>query len=122
MGSDFARLAVLNRGAAAIRCINAVAEYNHERDTAIRTIAVFADADRAALFVREADEAICVPAGALRARPRSRAAARTVPTPSTSTCSCARCASTASTRSGSDGVASPSTPCSRADATSSGSR
>ena len=47
MGSDFARLAVVNRGAAAIRCINAVAEYNHERATAIRTIAVFAEADRA---------------------------------------------------------------------------
>ena len=75
MGSDFARLAVMNRGAAAMRCINAVAEYNHERATAIRTIAVFADADRASLFAREADEAMCVPAGALRGRPPSRAAA-----------------------------------------------
>ncbi len=65
MGPDFARLAVVNRGAAAIRCINAVAEYNYERATAIRTIAVFADADRASLFVREADEAMCVPANAL---------------------------------------------------------
>ena len=52
------RLAVVNRGTAAIRCINAVAEYNRERGREIRTIAVFGDADRDALFVREAHEAV----------------------------------------------------------------
>jgi acetyl/propionyl-CoA carboxylase alpha subunit/acetyl-CoA carboxylase carboxyltransferase component len=55
--TEFARVAVVNRGEAAMRFINAAREFNHERDTALRTIALFTEPDRRAMFVREADEA-----------------------------------------------------------------
>ncbi len=54
---DFTRIAVVNRGEPAMRVINAVAEYNAERGTDLRTIALYTDTDQRAMFVREADEA-----------------------------------------------------------------
>jgi acetyl/propionyl-CoA carboxylase alpha subunit/acetyl-CoA carboxylase carboxyltransferase component len=57
MSTDFARVAVVNRGEAAMRFINAAREFNHEHGSAIRTIALFTEPDRHAMFVREADEA-----------------------------------------------------------------
>ncbi len=56
MNHDFERVAVVNRGEAAMRFISAVREYNHENGTALRTIALYTDPDRKAMFVREADE------------------------------------------------------------------
>ncbi len=52
----FDRIAIVNRGEPAMRLINAVREYNLEHGTAIRTIALFTEPDRQAMFVRQADE------------------------------------------------------------------
>ena len=54
------RIAVVNRGEAAMRLIHAVREYNAEHDVDIQTIALYTDPERQAMFVREADEAICI--------------------------------------------------------------
>ena len=58
MSRNFERVAIVNRGEAAMRFIHAVREFNQERGTALRAIALFTDPDRRAMFVREADEAI----------------------------------------------------------------
>ncbi|HYN65347.1 MAG TPA: biotin carboxylase N-terminal domain-containing protein, partial [Ornithinibacter sp.] len=50
------RIAVVNRGAAAVRVIHAVRERALELDADLRTIAFYSDEDRGSLFVREADE------------------------------------------------------------------
>jgi acetyl/propionyl-CoA carboxylase alpha subunit/acetyl-CoA carboxylase carboxyltransferase component len=55
---EITRIAVVNRGEPAMRLMNAVAEYNIERGTTIKTIALYTDADRQSMFVREADEAV----------------------------------------------------------------
>ncbi len=55
--TDFARVAIVNRGEAAMRFINAAREFNLENGTALRTIALFTEPDRQAMFVREADDA-----------------------------------------------------------------
>jgi acetyl/propionyl-CoA carboxylase alpha subunit/acetyl-CoA carboxylase carboxyltransferase component len=52
------RLAVVNRGEAAMRCLSAVAELNSESDEPITTIAVYTEPDAASWFVREANEAV----------------------------------------------------------------
>jgi acetyl/propionyl-CoA carboxylase alpha subunit/acetyl-CoA carboxylase carboxyltransferase component len=52
------RIAVVNRGEAAVRLIRAVRELNAEYDCGIRTIALHTDAERRAMFVRQADEAV----------------------------------------------------------------
>ncbi|MGO8956149.1 MAG: carboxyl transferase domain-containing protein [Streptosporangiaceae bacterium] len=52
------RLAILNRGEAAMRCIAAVAELNSESRDPIATIALYTQPDSAAWFVREASEAV----------------------------------------------------------------
>jgi acetyl/propionyl-CoA carboxylase alpha subunit/acetyl-CoA carboxylase carboxyltransferase component len=57
MNHDFRRVAIVNRGEAAMRFIHAAREFNHEQGASLRTIALFTDPDRNALFVREADEA-----------------------------------------------------------------
>lgn len=60
MNHEFQRVAIVNRGEAAMRFIHAVREFNQEHDTALRTIALFTEPDRHAMFVREADEAVCL--------------------------------------------------------------
>lgn len=57
MQPEFERVAIVNRGEAAMRFINAVREFNQERGTRIQTIALYTDPDRRSMFVREADEA-----------------------------------------------------------------
>ena len=52
----FKRIAIVNRGESAMRLINAVAEHNAEHGTGLRTIALYTEPDRQAMFVREADE------------------------------------------------------------------
>jgi acetyl/propionyl-CoA carboxylase alpha subunit/acetyl-CoA carboxylase carboxyltransferase component len=52
------RIAIVNRGEAAMRLINAVRELRVERNDDIRTIALYTAAERTAMFVREADEAV----------------------------------------------------------------
>src|SRR3954470_22034328 len=55
-GRPFHRLAIVNRGEAAMRAIHAVRELNDEREDAITVIALHTDGERHALFVRRADE------------------------------------------------------------------
>ena len=58
MKHEFQRIAIVNRGEAAMRFIHAVREFNEERGISLRTIALYTDPDRRAMFVREADEAV----------------------------------------------------------------
>ncbi len=55
----FKRIAIVNRGEAAMRLIHAVREMNEERPGAdpITTIALHTDGEKSAMFAREADEA-----------------------------------------------------------------
>ena len=57
LARPFERLAIVNRGEAAMRLIHAVRELNAARETPIRTIALYTDPERGAMFAREADEA-----------------------------------------------------------------
>ncbi|QKV73208.1 biotin carboxylase N-terminal domain-containing protein [Amycolatopsis sp. Hca4] len=51
----FSRVAIVNRGEAAMRLIHAVRDLSAETGTRIETVALYTDADRTATFVREAD-------------------------------------------------------------------
>ncbi|WP_434742061.1 carboxyl transferase domain-containing protein [Micromonospora sp. SH-82] len=53
----FSRVAIVNRGEAAMRLIHAVRELAAETGTPIETVALHTDVDRTATFVREADVA-----------------------------------------------------------------
>jgi acetyl/propionyl-CoA carboxylase alpha subunit/acetyl-CoA carboxylase carboxyltransferase component len=53
---SFSRVAIVNRGEAAMRFIHAALELNREGER-LHTIALYTEPDRHALFVREADEA-----------------------------------------------------------------
>jgi acetyl/propionyl-CoA carboxylase alpha subunit/acetyl-CoA carboxylase carboxyltransferase component len=56
MKRSFSRVAIVNRGEAALRFIHAALELNREGER-LHTIALYTEPDRKALFVREADEA-----------------------------------------------------------------
>src|SRR6201988_2073379 len=56
MKHEFQRVAIVNRGEAAMRFIHAAREFTQEHGVALRTIALFTEPDRNAMFVREADE------------------------------------------------------------------
>ena len=60
MQHEFQRVAIVNRGEAAMRFIHAARDFNQEHGTSLRTIALFTDPDRHSMFVREADEAVCL--------------------------------------------------------------
>ncbi|GAA2123184.1 ATP-binding protein [Actinomadura napierensis] len=51
----FSRVAIVNRGEAAMRLIHAVRDIAAETGTRIETVALYTDVDRTATFVREAD-------------------------------------------------------------------
>jgi len=63
----FTRVAIVNRGEAAMRLIHAVRELSSQTGNRIETVALFTDADRTATFVREAD--LSYDLGAASARP-----------------------------------------------------
>jgi acetyl/propionyl-CoA carboxylase alpha subunit/acetyl-CoA carboxylase carboxyltransferase component len=63
----FSRVAIVNRGEAAMRLIHAVRELGAETRTRIEAVALHADVDRTATFVREAD--IAYDLGPASARP-----------------------------------------------------
>ncbi|MDO5698466.1 MAG: carboxyl transferase domain-containing protein [Dermatophilus congolensis] len=67
--SRMRRIAVVNRGEAAMRLIHAVRDHNAATDETehLTTIALYTDGERNAMFVREADEAY--PIGPASARP-----------------------------------------------------
>ena len=52
------RLAIIDRGEAAMRCVSAVAELNREPREPLTTIALYTQPDAASWFVREANEAM----------------------------------------------------------------
>jgi len=56
----FTRLAIVNRGEAAMRVIHAARELNWRRADPVCVIALHTEAERDAMFVRHADEAVCV--------------------------------------------------------------
>ena len=56
----FARIAVVNRGEPATRLIRAVRELNEEHGYGIKVIALHTQAEQRALFVRSADESVCL--------------------------------------------------------------
>jgi len=51
------RIAIINRGEAAMRLIHAVRELNAQGGDQIETVALYTDGERSAMFVREADSA-----------------------------------------------------------------
>jgi acetyl/propionyl-CoA carboxylase alpha subunit/acetyl-CoA carboxylase carboxyltransferase component len=61
------RIAIVNRGEAAIRLIHAVRELNAEGGAHIETVALYTEGERTASFVREAD--LAYPLGPASARP-----------------------------------------------------
>ena len=63
----FKRIAIVNRGEAAMRLINAVRELNAEHGSRIETVALYTDAERTATFVRAAD--LAYPLGPAADRP-----------------------------------------------------
>ncbi len=63
----FSRIAIVNRGEAAMRLIHAVRDLSAETGTRVKTAALYTDADRTAMFVREAD--LAYPLGPASARP-----------------------------------------------------
>jgi acetyl/propionyl-CoA carboxylase alpha subunit/acetyl-CoA carboxylase carboxyltransferase component len=63
----FRRVAIVNRGEAAMRLIHAVRDLSAQAGSQVETVALFTDADRAAMFVREAD--LAYPLGPASARP-----------------------------------------------------
>jgi len=63
----FSRVAIVNRGEAAMRLIHAVGELNAAGPSRIETVALYTDADATAAFVRKADLSYCL--GPAAARP-----------------------------------------------------
>ncbi len=63
----FSRVAIVNRGEAAMRLIHAVRELNARNGGGIETVALHTDGERGAMFVREADHAYAL--GPASARP-----------------------------------------------------
>src|ERR687884_2145576 len=67
----FRRIAIVNRGEAAMRLIHAVRDLNaldpDPADPQIQTVALYTDGERGAMFVREADSAYAL--GPASARP-----------------------------------------------------
>ena len=57
---ELSRIAIVNRGEAAMRLVHAVRELAHEHGRDIRSIALHTKAEARAMFVREADEAVCL--------------------------------------------------------------
>lgn len=56
----YERIAIIDRGEAAIRLIRAIWELNHEQHLNLTTVVLFTEPDRQAIFVREADDALCI--------------------------------------------------------------
>ncbi|MFF4407368.1 carboxyl transferase domain-containing protein [Streptomyces sp. NPDC001404] len=62
----FRRIAIVNRGEAAMRLIHAVRDLSAQTGKVTETVALYTDADRGAAFVREADRSVCLGAAADR--------------------------------------------------------
>jgi len=76
LGREFSRLAIIAHGASAMRVVHAARELNERRSTPVCLIALHTESERDALFVRAADDAVCLapgPAGLERALREARA-------------------------------------------------
>ena len=60
MKLSFNRIAIVNRGEPAMRLLHAVREHNEQHGLKLRTIALHTEPDRHSMFVREADDAVCL--------------------------------------------------------------
>ena len=60
MPKSFRRVAIINRGEAAMRFIHAAREFSQEQRDSLCSIALFTEPETHAMFVREADEAFCI--------------------------------------------------------------
>jgi len=58
MRCRFSRIAIVNRGEAAMRLIHAVQELNREQDSPVASVALFTEPDRLSMYVRHADDAV----------------------------------------------------------------
>ncbi|MFZ0171250.1 MAG: biotin carboxylase N-terminal domain-containing protein, partial [Acidimicrobiales bacterium] len=58
MRCPFSRIAIVNRGEAAMRLIHAVQELNREQDSPIAAVALFTEPDRHSMYVRNATDAV----------------------------------------------------------------
>src|SRR6266446_8236655 len=56
----FERVAILSRAEAAMRLIRAVRELSRGQRLRVSTVALFTEPDRQSMFVREADDAVCI--------------------------------------------------------------
>jgi acetyl/propionyl-CoA carboxylase alpha subunit/acetyl-CoA carboxylase carboxyltransferase component len=59
-GSDFRRIAVVNRGEPAVRFLHAAREFDRQHGIPLCVLALHTAAERHARFVRESDEAVCL--------------------------------------------------------------
>src|SRR5689334_10012953 len=66
VGRVFSRVAIVNRGEAAMRLIHAVRELSAQTGQRIETVALHTEAERSAMFVREADAAYDLGPASLR--------------------------------------------------------
>jgi acetyl/propionyl-CoA carboxylase alpha subunit len=57
------RIAIVNRGEPALRAIHAIRELEHEDPQGRQTVALHIAAERSAMFVREADDAVRIGPG-----------------------------------------------------------
>jgi acetyl/propionyl-CoA carboxylase alpha subunit/acetyl-CoA carboxylase carboxyltransferase component len=60
MDIAFRRIAIVNRGEPAMRLLHAVRELNQQHGWHLQTVAFYTDPDRAAMYVREADDRYCL--------------------------------------------------------------
>jgi acetyl/propionyl-CoA carboxylase alpha subunit/acetyl-CoA carboxylase carboxyltransferase component len=60
MQLSFTRVAIVNRGEPAMRLLHAVRELNEQHGSRLHTIALYTEPDRHSMFVREADDALCL--------------------------------------------------------------
>ena len=58
MRCAFRRIAIVNRGEAAMRLLHAVRDLDPEREGPVAAVALFTDPDRGSMFVRHADAAV----------------------------------------------------------------
>ena len=60
MKEPFTRLAIVNRGEAAMRLVHAARELNEERERQLHLIALYTEPEAQAMFVRRSDEGYCL--------------------------------------------------------------
>jgi acetyl-CoA carboxylase biotin carboxylase subunit len=60
MKRSFEKIAIVTHGEAAGRLIRAIRELNYEQHLSLAAVVLFTEPDRQAIFVCEADDAVCI--------------------------------------------------------------